>query len=140
MKTIWYVYELYNELGSVEYVGESRNLKARMEQHKCKNGKFYGRTDIHINIVKEFNSKTDAFKFQCQLQKEYNMETDGEKYSKSQIGNNKGIKNAGKIRTDEMKNHQSKIKLGKKMTKESSDKKRDAMKLWWAKRKSTNVV
>ena len=85
MKT-HYVYELYNLLGSLEYVGETCNPKVRMYHHtKIKPivgsgcGKFYGRSDIFMHLVKEFDNKKDSFRYQCQLQQEYGMITDREK-------------------------------------------------------------
>ena len=79
-----YVYELINLLGTVEYVGETRNPKDRMRMHtKVKPGpgcgKFYGRQDIIMNIVAEFGTRREAWKYQCKLQKGYGMETDAEK-------------------------------------------------------------
>ena len=95
MKT-HYVYELYNLLGTIEYVGETTVPKHRLRCHKCKskssgNGKFYGRTDISMNIVKEFNSKKEAYAYQCQLQKQYGLETDAETNSKSKKGIPKSV-------------------------------------------------
>jgi hypothetical protein len=74
--------------GTVEYVGESTNPKERYRMHTRskpsetqRSGKFYGRQDIIMNIVTEFNSKKEAFDYQCQLQKEYGLISDSEKLS-----------------------------------------------------------
>ena len=75
----YYVYELYNQMGTIEYVGESTNTKRRWYEHSCKNGKFYKRLDIKMHIVKEFDIRRDAWDYQCQLQAEYGSETDSEK-------------------------------------------------------------
>jgi hypothetical protein len=85
----YYVYELMNLMGSIEYVGESINPYKRFYSHTkykpgYKNqspsyGKFYGRCDLVMNIVNEFESKKEAFHYQCELQKYYGLETDGER-------------------------------------------------------------
>jgi predicted GIY-YIG superfamily endonuclease len=100
METIWYVYELYNLTGTIEHVGETINTERRFNQHtKWKRGKFYGRTDISMNIVKEFDNLKEAWNYQCVLQKEYGLKTDSEamsryfsketklKISKAKVGN-----------------------------------------------------
>ena len=89
-KEIYYVYEIINFLGTIEYIGESKNPKKRFMCHKSinksgSNGKFNGRQDIFMNIVKEFNNKKDAFNYQCELQKQYGFESDAEKLSKARI-------------------------------------------------------
>ena len=40
---MYYVYELINLVGTIEYVGMTRNAKHRMVSHKCKNGLFHKR-------------------------------------------------------------------------------------------------
>ena len=85
---IRYVYELVNLMGTVEYVGESKNPIKRFYGHtkqKPNNnaspgfGKFYGRCDLLINVVDSFDNKKEAFEYQCNLQRYYGLETDGEK-------------------------------------------------------------
>jgi predicted GIY-YIG superfamily endonuclease len=95
----WYVYELINLMGTIEYVGETERPNERFYQHtkvkpiknKSGFGKFYGRQDIIINIVSEFNNKKQAFNYQCELQSQYGFETDLIKCKKSAniSGNNK---------------------------------------------------
>ncbi len=80
----WYVYELVNLMGTIEYVGETYDIKQRLYNHTKTNksiwdGKFYGRNDIFMNIVAEFDNNKDAFEYQCKLQKEYGFETDLDK-------------------------------------------------------------
>jgi predicted GIY-YIG superfamily endonuclease len=86
----YYVYELINLLGTVEYVGETRNPKRRESQHtKDKpghgngSGKFYGRQDLIMNIVAEFPRRREALDLQDKLQKSYGFETDREKGGKA---------------------------------------------------------
>jgi hypothetical protein len=81
-----YVYELVNDDGNVEYVGESINPEFRFKRHthykphKASNvGKFYGRNDLKLKIIKEFNSKKEAFQYQCELQSKYGFTSDMEK-------------------------------------------------------------
>ena len=80
---VWYVYELVNLMGTVEYVGESLNPKKRLRQHtKTKpragvgSGKFFGRQDLILHIVAGFDNRKDAWEHQCNLQTQYGMESD----------------------------------------------------------------
>ena len=73
-----YVYQLVNENNIVEYVGESFNPHSRFKQHTKKKfrpkkgcGKFYGRTDLSLQILAEFENHKEAFDYQCQLQTKY---------------------------------------------------------------------
>lgn len=112
-----YVYELYNLLGTVEYVGETVDTKRRFNEHtKSKKGKFYKRTDININVVKEFDNKTDSFFYQCKLQKEYGLETDSEIFSKVQKG--KPIR----LHSLETKQKMSELRKGKPKSEEHKKK------------------
>ena len=70
MKT-YYVYELVNQSGKIEYIGKTCNPKRRLTQHTKErqngyngHGKFFGRKDLTINIVKEFDSNKDALRFE----------------------------------------------------------------------------
>lgn len=75
-----YVYEIVNLNGIVEHVGESSNPIVRFSRHKStKNGKFYKRRDIKINVVKEFENKEEAWWYQCELQIKNGLETDRQK-------------------------------------------------------------
>ena len=82
----WYVYELINLVGTVEWVGETVRPKERFANHikhkPCKGngiGLFYGRCDLSMHIVKEFYSKKEAYEYQIQLQKQYGLQTDIDK-------------------------------------------------------------
>jgi hypothetical protein len=71
-----YVYELINDKGIVEYVGESINPLNRFKEHTKHKprrgmGKFYGRNDISLNVVKGFDNHKDAYQYQLELQSKY---------------------------------------------------------------------
>jgi predicted GIY-YIG superfamily endonuclease len=113
----YYVYEIRNSLGIVEYVGETANPKERFGRHVWRRpcltkkgnvsngvGGFYGRTDVSLNIVKEFDNRKDAFNYQCELQKEYGFKTDSEKQAD---------KFRGKVHSDETKLKMSLAKIKK---------------------------
>jgi hypothetical protein len=121
-----YVYELYNLLGTVEYVGETINPKERFRYHtKLKPkigsgwGKFYGRLDIQMNVVKDFNNKKDAYEYQCQLQKYYGLITDSELVSKGKKGKH-GV-NKGKTFSIEHRLKMSQSKIGNQNAKHKSN-------------------
>ena len=78
----WYVYELVNLMGTIEYVGETIRPEIRLKSHLYKGGKFYKRNDIVMNVVAEFDKENDAFNYQCELQQYYGFETDRNKYIK----------------------------------------------------------
>jgi predicted GIY-YIG superfamily endonuclease len=75
-----FVYEIINTLGTIEYVGETANPENRMVHHIGLNGKFYGRNDIAMSIVAEFDNRKDAYAYQCKLQNEYGWESDLDKH------------------------------------------------------------
>ena len=76
----FYVYELINLMGTIEYVGETYNPEQRYKNHIIdRNGKFKGRTDLIMNIVAEFPTKAEAYAYQCKLQNEYGWESDLDK-------------------------------------------------------------
>lgn len=77
----WYVYELVNLMGYVECVGETIQPEVRMKGHtrikpspKTRNGKFYEREDLVMNIVAEFDNRPDALKLEGQLKKVHGLE------------------------------------------------------------------
>ena len=109
-----YVYEMINLLGTIEYVGETSNPKRRFKEH-TKNrplrsglGKFFGRADIIMNIVKEFDNRKDAYQYQCKLQKEYGLISDAEVFNKNFSNGHKGYKHS-----NETKFKMSLARLGK---------------------------
>jgi predicted GIY-YIG superfamily endonuclease len=137
METIWQVYELYNLLGSIEYVGETMYPNRRFREHtKSKTGKFYGRTDISMNIVKEFDNPKEAWDYQCKLQKEYGLPTDGDILSKSIKGKTKGISKSVQHKLNMSANHadisgKNNPMYAKNHSTESKLKMSQARKLYW---------
>jgi predicted GIY-YIG superfamily endonuclease len=75
----YFVYEIVNTMGTIEYVGETYDIEQRFLNHISKSGKFYKRQDIIINIVAEFATRKEAYAYQCKLQNEYGWESDVEK-------------------------------------------------------------
>ncbi len=80
MKT-YHVYELVNSQGAVEYVGRTTRPVGRMYQHtKTKpivssgHGKFYGRTDLMMNIVKTFTNSKDASRHEGELKLSHGLQ------------------------------------------------------------------
>lgn len=78
----YYVYELINLYGTVEDVGESYRPEVRFAEHtKTKPrdkyhgvGKYYGRQDLIMNIVAEFDNRKDARKLETELKISYGLE------------------------------------------------------------------
>jgi predicted GIY-YIG superfamily endonuclease len=80
---VFYVYVLTNPKGEVEYVGESTRPKTRLYEHtrrtpkvRGSHGKFYGRTDLTLEIVSEHATRKESFDAQCVLQAKYGLPTD----------------------------------------------------------------
>jgi hypothetical protein len=77
-----YVYKLESNI--VEHIGHSKHPKFRYQQHinfkpnGSSHGKFYGRDDLQLIVVKEFDSRKEAYAYQCKLQKAYGFKTDTE--------------------------------------------------------------
>jgi len=93
-----FVYKLINSLRIFEHIGETKHIQRRYNRHTCIAGKFYGRKDLTIKTIKEFNNKKEAWDYQCKLQTEYGLETDRELCSKGgKNGGSKGGKKGGKI-------------------------------------------
>jgi predicted GIY-YIG superfamily endonuclease len=95
----YYVYELINLYGTVEYVGETLTPKGRMYSHTRKkptdgngNGKFYGRQDLVMNIVDTFDTRKDARRLETELKLSYGLEPTERQRSK-----NNAIKGAYKL-------------------------------------------
>ena len=82
----FYVYELINLMGTVEYVGETIRPKIRMSEHITVNpkhkgkGKFHNRQDLLMNIVSQFTNRQEAYDYQILLQNYYGFENDNNKH------------------------------------------------------------
>ena len=94
------VYELFNQLGTVEYVGVSTNPVHRFYQHtKIKPkagypgmGKFYKRQDLILHQVAKFEDKKQALILEGELKMSYGMKW-GEKETGKICGSNFGKHN-----------------------------------------------
>ena len=65
------VYQLVNEKGEIEYVGNTKNPNTRLSNHTCINGTFAARKDLSLEIIKSgFRKEKTAFDYQCKIQKE----------------------------------------------------------------------
>jgi predicted GIY-YIG superfamily endonuclease len=91
----YYVYEIVNLMGTIEYVGMTSNIKKRTQQHFKKkpsknhrHGKFYQRSDVFLFVAAEFKSKREALDFENKLTQEYRLLTFQEKLSKVTKGEN----------------------------------------------------
>ena len=81
---MYVVYQLVNEKGEIEYVGNTKNPNTRLSNHTCINGTFAGRKDLSLEIIKSgFRKEKTAFDYQCKIQKELGFETDREKWSRN---------------------------------------------------------
>jgi hypothetical protein len=78
----YYVYELINLYGTVEDVGESYRPNVRYREHIYTKprekyhgvGKYYGRQDLVMNIVAEFDTRKEARKLETELKLSYGLE------------------------------------------------------------------
>lgn len=76
-----YVYELVNLMGTVEYVGRTKEPKERFRNHLRKPiegvsgiGLFYGRQDLIMNLVKGFDTVKEANFYEGELKLSYGMD------------------------------------------------------------------
>jgi len=74
---------------NILYVGETglpinKRLNCHVAHTKyAGSGKFAGRrNEIEMNVIKIFSTKSEAYTYQCELQKQYGFETDAEKLMK----------------------------------------------------------
>lgn len=78
---MYYVYELVNLLGTVEYVGQTEDPKGRFSRH-TKNklsmgrGKFFGRQDISMHLVSFYPTRAEALQAEYDLQIFWGLPTD----------------------------------------------------------------
>ena len=134
MEKTYYVYELINTLGTVEYVGMTSRPKERMRSHlnkKCGRGtgSFEKRQDLIMNIVKFLNNKKEALDFEKWLHNYWNLEHASTKISSKLKGRRgEGTVNWGK-----------KGILNPLFGKKSSDTAKKNISLGWKKRKYGKV-
>jgi predicted GIY-YIG superfamily endonuclease len=69
-----YVYVMMNEYGTVEYVGETQNIKRRFKQHTSSSGRFANRKDLKIEIVKQFAYRKEAREYEGELKLQLGFE------------------------------------------------------------------
>lgn len=91
---VWYVYELINSMGTVEYVGQTVRSKIRFGDHTRTNpgpgrGKFYRRQDISMHIVATYTTRVEALQAEHDLQVYWGLPTDRSK--RSQKGSKNGM-------------------------------------------------
>ena len=121
----WYVYELFNLVGTIEYVGYTNNPKRRLNQHLSKpssrsgHSKFYGRSDIQMNVVKEFDNKKETLIEEAFLQKYYGLKTTVELLSVPKI-------NKTYVKSTEHREKLRLANLGKPKSEEHKQKIREA--------------
>jgi predicted GIY-YIG superfamily endonuclease len=79
------VYVIKNKTtDEILYIGETQHPSLRLNNHVCNgssngSGTFAGMRDkIKMEIVKEFDERSDAFAYQCKLQTEYGFLSDCE--------------------------------------------------------------
>lgn len=82
---MYYVYELVNLLGTVEWVGRTTRPKKRFYEHTGAKfdgngqGKFHGRGDISMHIVASFETKVEALQVEYDLQIFWGLTPDRDK-------------------------------------------------------------
>ena len=81
---MYYVYELVNLMGGVEWAGCTIDPKRRFWQHtKTTRGRFYKRQDLSMHVVAIFESKEEAIQAEHNLQVFWGLITDLSKKSMS---------------------------------------------------------
>jgi len=83
---MYYLYELINLMGTVEYVGQSKRPKVRLRQHtkidpigdRNFHGRFYKRQDIFMNIVASYETKEEVLKEEWKLQEYWGLKKDSD--------------------------------------------------------------
>jgi predicted GIY-YIG superfamily endonuclease len=120
-RQVIYVYELTDQNGKVVYVGESVRPQTRLYEHTRRQprhrsgyGRFYGRTDLTLEVVAQFDNRKDSFNHQCSLQVQYGLDTDTYSMRKNSVQN--GLSNS-KVSLDQVDEIRSKRKEGYKIVK-----------------------
>lgn len=81
---VWSVYLIKNSDNVVEYVGCSANPKQRWYNHTYPFqhsgiGRFANRTDVRMEIVKEFDNRRDGWDYEAELKLQYGLPLTEEK-------------------------------------------------------------
>jgi predicted GIY-YIG superfamily endonuclease len=92
---MYYVYELVNLLGTIEYVGQTKDPSYRLLAHKSKPnsngaGKFFKRQDISMHIVATYATEEEARDAEEILQLFWGLPTDRSKCGGKGIVRNPG--------------------------------------------------
>jgi len=118
---MYYVYELINLQGTVEYVGQSKRPKVRFLQHTKYNpgtslhGRFLGRQDLILNVVSCYETKAEVLQAEYELQKFWGLPCDKEKAVGLSV--NAGSKNTwAKLNEDQVKEIKRLISQNYKLT------------------------
>ena len=85
---MYYVYELVNLMGGIEWAGCTIDPKVRWKKHtgppqKNGNGKFYGRQDISMHIVAIYATKAEALQVEFDLQIFWGLPPDRKKTART---------------------------------------------------------
>lgn len=96
---VFYVYFLVNQSGVIEYIGETTRPKTRMYDHTRRPykkyagfGRFYGRTDLTMQIVAEHDSREKSYKHQCELQTLHGFPTDAQNRGQHSLENTRSLR------------------------------------------------
>ena len=80
---LWYLYEIINLYGSIEWVGVTYRPEYRWKQHTQVRphpekltgyGRFWGRTDLRMAIVDIYTDRKEALRKEIELKTEYGLE------------------------------------------------------------------
>jgi len=79
LKTKWSVYTIVNTQNEIEYIGCTSNPKRRWYNHTYwfqgpGIGKFYGRTDVRMEVVKEFDNRREGWDYEAELKLQHGFE------------------------------------------------------------------
>ena len=102
---MYYVYELVNLLGTVEYVGQTNNPKERFRYHtrvkpriNSRYGKFYKRLDLSMHVVASYPTRAEAKRAEEELQLFWGFPTDRSKHSRKGSRHHKAKLNEEQVR------------------------------------------
>lgn len=84
LKTKWSVYTIVNTQNEIEYIGCTSNPKSRWYNHTywfqgSGIGKFHGRDDVRMEIIREFDNRRDGWDYEAELKLQHGFELTEEK-------------------------------------------------------------